>query len=106
MNVQLKRGITDICVLAALKDEASYGYKIISDLKEVIVLSESTLYPVLKRLESQNCLSTYTKDYNGRLRKYYQITDLGSKRIDEFMNEWSEVEKVCKFIREKGTANE
>ena len=74
MNVQLKRGITDICVLAALKDEASYGYKIISDLKEVIVLSESTLYPVLKRLESQNCLSTYTKDYNGRLRKYYQIT--------------------------------
>lgn len=104
MNVQLKRGITDICVLATLKDEDSYGYKIISDLKDVIELSESTLYPVLKRLEQQECLTTYSKDYNGRLRKYYRITQLGTIRIAEFMDEWKELVKVGNFIQRKGAA--
>ena len=102
MNVQLKRGLIDVCVLAALKDEASYGYKIISDLESVISLSESTLYPVLKRLEGQECLKTYTKDFNGRLRKYYQITDVGKNRIKEFVSEWEEIDKVLHFISSKG----
>ncbi|MBP5446195.1 MAG: PadR family transcriptional regulator [Acholeplasmatales bacterium] len=102
MNVQLKRGLIDVCVLAALKDEASYGYKIISDLESVIALSESTLYPVLKRLEGQECLKTYTKDFNGRLRKYYQITDVGKRRIKEFVSEWEEIDKVLHFISSKG----
>lgn len=102
MNVQLKRGLIDVCVLAVLKDEASYGYKIISDLTDVITLSESTLYPVLKRLESQDCLTTYSKDYNGRLRKYYQITNEGRKRIKAFMLEWEEMEKVLNFISRRG----
>lgn len=102
MNVQLKRGLIDVCVLAVLQDEASYGYKIISDLTNVITLSESTLYPVLKRLESQDCLTTYSKDYNGRLRKYYQITEEGKKRIKAFMNEWQEMEKVLNFVSSKG----
>ncbi len=105
MNVQLKRGLIDVCVLAALQDEASYGYKIISDLNNVISLSESTLYPVLKRLEGQECLTTYSKDFNGRLRKYYQITDIGRKRIKEFMIEWEEMEKVLNFISNKGGVN-
>jgi len=104
MNVQLKRGIIDVCVLAALQDEASYGYKIISDLNNVITLSESTLYPVLKRLETQECLTTYSKDYNGRLRKYYQITTEGKKRIKSFMTEWQEMEKILHFISAKGGA--
>ena len=104
MNVQLKRGIIDVCVLAALQDEASYGYKIISDLNNVITLSESTLYPVLKRLETQECLTTYSKDYNGRLRKYYQITTEGKKRIKSFMTEWQEMEKILHFISVKGGA--
>jgi PadR family transcriptional regulator PadR len=102
MNVQLKRGLIDVCVLAALQDEASYGYKIISDLNNVITLSESTLYPVLKRLESQECLTTYSKDFNGRLRKYYQITNEGKKRIKSFMLEWEEMERVLHFISLKG----
>ena len=104
MNVQLKRGIIDVCVLAALTKEASYGYKIISDLNNVIELSESTLYPVLKRLETQECLTTYSKDYNGRLRKYYQITTEGKKRIKSFMTEWQEMEKILHFISVKGGA--
>lgn len=102
MNIQLKRGITDICVLASLKDEPSYGYKIISDLKDVIDLSESTLYPVLKRLEEKGCLKTFSKDYNGRLRKYYEITNDGIYKISEFMDEWDELVKVGKFIESKG----
>ncbi len=102
MNVQLKRGLIDVCVLAALQDEASYGYKIISDLNNVITLSESTLYPVLKRLESQECLTTYSKDFNGRLRKYYQITNEGKKRIKSFMLEWEEMERVLHYISLKG----
>ena len=102
MNVQLKRGLIDVCVLAVLQDGASYGYKIISDLNNVIALSESTLYPVLKRLESQDCLTTYSKDFNGRLRKYYQITEEGKKRIKAFMNEWQEMEKVLNFVSSKG----
>lgn len=102
MNVQLKRGLIDVCVLAVLKDEASYGYKIISDLTDVITLSESTLYPVLKRLESQDCLTTYSKDFNGRLRKYYQITNEGRKRIKAFMLEWEEMERVLNFISKRG----
>ncbi len=104
MNVQLKRGLIDVCVLAALQDEASYGYKIISDLDNVITLSESTLYPVLKRLENQDCLTTYSKDFNGRLRKYYQITNEGRRRIKAFMLEWEEMEKVLHFISLKGGA--
>ncbi len=101
MNVQLKRGLTDVCILAALRHGDSYGYKIISDLSDIMILSESTLYPVLKRLESQGLLSTYSKDYNGRLRKYYVITDSGIERIEGFLEEWKEMEKVGKFISGK-----
>ena len=101
MNIQLKRGLTDVCVLAALRNEDSYGYKIISDLSDVMTMSESTLYPVLKRLESQGCFTTYSKDYNGRLRKYYVITMNGIERIRDFLDEWKEIEKIGKFISGK-----
>ena len=101
MNIQLKRGLTDVCVLAALRYEDSYGYKIISDLSDVMIMSESTLYPVLKRLESQGCLTTYSKDYNGRLRKYYVITLNGVERISNFLEEWKEIEKIGKYISGK-----
>ncbi len=101
MNVQLKRGLTDVCVLTALKDSDSYGYKIIADLSDVMVMSESTLYPVLKRLESQGFLNTYSKDYNGRLRKYYKITNAGVGRIKDFLEEWKEMEKIGRFISGK-----
>ena len=101
MNIQLKRGLTDVCVLAALRYEDSYGYKIISDLSDVMIMSESTLYPVLKRLESQGCLTTYSKDYNGRLRQDYVITMNGDERISSFLEEWKEIEKIGKYISGK-----
>ena len=84
MDIQLKRGLLDVCVLAAIKNEDSYGYKIIKDMKPYLELSESTLYTILKRLEMANLLVTRTAEHGGRLRKYYHITEQGIARIEEF----------------------
>lgn len=98
MDAQLKRGLLDVCVLAAIKDEDSYGYRIIKDLKPYIELSESTLYTILKRLESAKMLTVKTAEHDGRLRKYYRITPAGLRRIDDFKSEWSEVISIYRFV--------
>ena len=98
MDVQLKRGLLDVCVLAAIKSEDSYGYKIIKDMKPYIELSESTLYTILKRLEMANMLTVRTLEHDGRLRKYYHITDMGLKRIEEFRDEWKEIMSIYRFV--------
>ena len=101
MDTQRKKGILDICVLAVLLREPSYGYQIIRDVSECIEISESTLYPILKRLENAGCLRTYRQKYNGRTRKYYEITDLGRQKIRGFLNEWEEIKKIYGFVEEK-----
>ena len=98
MDIQLKRGLLDVCVLTAIKDEDSYGYKIIKDMKPCIELSESTLYTILKRLEAAEMLTVKTAEHGGRLRKYYRITDLGLKRIEEFKNDWKEIVSIYNFV--------
>lgn len=98
MDAQLKRGVLDVCVLAAIKNEDSYGYKIIKDLKPILELSESTLYTILKRLEDSHMLITRTAEYEGRLRKYYRITNTGRQRIEGFKNEWKEIMEIYSFI--------
>ena len=98
MDVQLKRGLLDVCVLSAIKDEDSYGYKIIKDIKPYIEMSESTLYTILKRLELAKMLTVKTAEHGGRLRKYYHITKAGLKRIEEFKEEWSDVMSIYRFI--------
>ena len=94
MDIQLKRGLLDVCVLAAIKDADSYGYQIIKDMKPYIEISESTLYTILKRLETAQMLTVRTAEHNGRLRKYYHITNAGLKRIEDFKKEWSEVMSI------------
>lgn len=106
MDIQLKRGILDVCVLAAIKDEDSYGYKIIKDMKPYVEMSESTLYTILKRLESANMLTVKTAEHNGRLRKYYHITKAGLGRIEDFKDEWREVMSMYKFITKEGSEND
>lgn len=106
MDVQLKRGLLDVCILAAIKNEDSYGYKIIKDLKPYIELSESTLYTILKRLETANMLNVYTVEHGGRLRKYYHITEEGLKRIKEFKVEWKEILSIYKFVTKEDDGNE
>ncbi len=106
MDIQLKRGLLDVCVLAAIKSEDSYGYKIIKDMKPYIELSESTLYTILKRLETANMLTVRTAEHGGRLRKYYRITEAGLRRIDEFKDEWKEILAIYKFVTKEDDGNE
>lgn len=98
MDIQLKRGLLDVCVLAAIKSEDSYGYKIIKDIKPYIELSESTLYTILKRLEAAKMLTVRTVEHDGRLRKYYHITGEGLKRIEAFKDEWEEILSIYRFV--------
>lgn len=105
MDNQLKRGVLDACVLAAIKNQDSYGYQIIKDMKPYLEMSESTLYTILKRLETAKMLTVRTVEYNGRLRKYYHITDLGRDRIKSFKNEWKELIDVYRFIEKEDEKN-
>ncbi len=106
MDIQLKRGLLDVCVLAAIKNEDSYGYKIIKDMKPYIEMSESTLYTILKRLELSEMLTVRTAEHGGRLRKYYRITALGLKRIEDFKSEWREVMSIYQFVTKEDAENE
>ena len=106
MDIQLKRGLLDVCVLAAIKSEASYGYKIIKDMKPYIELSESTLYTILKRLETANMLTIRTTEHEGRLRKYYHITQKGLDRIEDFKDEWKEILSIYQFVTKEDDGNE
>lgn len=106
MDIQLKRGLLDVCVLAAIKDEDSYGYQIIKDMKPYVEISESTLYPILRRLEAGKLLTVRTAEYNGRLRKYYHITPQGLARIETFREEWAELLSIYQFIVKEQTPNE
>ena len=101
MDAQLRRGVLDVLVLSAIKNEDSYGYKIIKDLKPIIELSESTLYTILKRLIDDNMVVVRSVEFEGRLRKYYHITDKGIKRIKDFKDEWEELMNIYSFILEE-----
>ena len=107
MDAQLKRGLLDVCVLTAIKNEDSYGYKIIKDMKPYMELSESTLYTILKRLEAAKMLTVRTAEHGGRLRKYYRITDEGRRRIEEFKNDWNDMLSIYAFVvKEDGNNDE
>ena len=99
MDTQLKKGFLEFCVLAALYRSDSYGYQIIKDISVCIEISESTLYPILKRLEANGCLETYSVDHNSRLRKYYRITETGKEHIQEFLNDWQQVTDIYEFVK-------
>lgn len=106
MDIQLKRGLLDVCVLAAIRESDSYGYKIIKDMKPYTELSESTLYTILKRLEAGNMLTVRTAEHEGRLRKYYHITEAGIKRIEDFKCDWQEMLAIYKFVTRKDEGSE
>ncbi len=99
MDTQLKRGVLDALVLSALLRADSYGYQIIKDVSPYTNLSESTLYPILRRLESGGCLNTYSKEHASRLRKYYSITPKGIEKISEFLTEWESIMQLYSYIK-------
>ena len=94
VDAQIKKGVLDACVLYALKDGESYGYKIIIDLQRIITISESTLYPILKRLEAGGAVTTRTKEFNGRLRRYYKITDVGLRKLEESKRDFEAINNI------------
>ncbi len=98
MDTQLKRGLLDACVLAAIRDQDSYGYQIIKDMKPYLELAEATLYTILKRLEGAKMLTVRSAEHEGRLRKYYHITERGISRIEEFKEDWKEILPIYRFI--------
>lgn len=106
MDIQLKRGLLDVCVLAAIQDGETYGYKIIKDMKPYIELSESTLYTILKRLETAKMITVRTAEHGGRLRKYYHITQSGIQRIEDFKAEWKEIIAIYRFVTKEDADDE
>lgn len=106
MDAQMKRGTLEICVLSTLLKGESYGYKISKDLDDIVGISESTLYPILKRLEQNKLVTSHSEEYNGRLRKFYKITDNGYKKILEYLEDFNELIKVYKYIKKGVKENE
>jgi len=100
IDPQMKRGLLEVCVLSVLCRGDSYGYQIIKDIEGCLEVSESTLYPILRRLETADCLAVYSVEHNSRLRKFYQITARGRGKIDEFLAGWQEVIAIINFIKE------
>ena len=98
MDAQMKKGLLDACVLHILLKSDTYGYKLTQEVTELLETSESALYPVLRRLEAQGYLETYSAEHSGRLRRYYRITATGISRLDEYKNELMELKKVIDFI--------
>ena len=105
MDTQRKKGLLDILVLSVLLSGPSYGYKIIQDISEVMEVSESTMYPIFKRLESSGCVLTYSEEHNGRKRKYSSLTDTGREKIDSFLSEWQEMMQIYDFIMQNRRQN-
>lgn len=98
MDTQLKKGLLDMCVLAVLAKEDTYGYELTQRITGVLDTSETALYPVLRRLEAQNLLETYSLEYSGRLRKYYRITAAGMTRLHENQAELKNLKKIIDYI--------
>ena len=99
MDAQMKRGFLEVCVLASINRQDSYGYQIVKDVPAILNLTESTLYPLLKRLEAAGLLTTYSVEHSGRLRKYYRITEAGVRHIDEFLRERDDVVSIYYYVK-------
>ena len=98
MDAQLRKGLLEFCVLADLREQESYGYQIIKDVSDYIEISESTLYPILRRLESAEYVTSRTVPHNNRLRKYFQITEKGRRHLEEFAADQTQMIRVLQFI--------
>lgn len=106
MVFQLGSGLLDACVLAILDKGDTYGYVLTQNVKDVVDISESTLYPVLRRLQKDECLTTYDLPYAGRNRRYYKITQMGRDRLLMYQTEWNNYKESIDKILEGKVNNE
>lgn len=100
MDAQMKRGFLEACVLSTLCRKESYGYQIVKDVPDILGLTESTLYPLLKRLEAAESISVRAVEHNGRLRKYYRTTEKGKAVLESFLREKQEVMQIYRYIED------
>jgi PadR family transcriptional regulator PadR len=94
----MKKGLLDACVLYVLQKGDAYGYRLTQEVDGLLEVSESALYPVLRRLEGQGYLETYTEEYSGRLRKYYRITTSGLARYREYVSELKDLGRIIEIL--------
>lgn len=106
MLFNLGSPLLDACVLAVLQNEDTYGYVLTQNVKSVINISESTLYPVLRRLQKDGYLVTYDQPYQGRNRRYYSITPYGREQLNYYEKEWEEYKVKIDHILSGGEINE
>ena len=102
MGFPISAGLLDSMVLAVVQKSDTYGYEITQYIRTAVDISESTLYPVLRRLQKNNLLETYDKEYMGRNRRYYHVTPEGTKALDDYRNEWQEHKKKVDSILMNG----
>ena len=106
MAFQLGSALMDACVLAVLNREDTYGYVLTQQVREIMDISESTLYPVLRRLQKDGCLETYDQSFQGRNRRYYKVTEKGKEKYEEYIKEWEEYKIKIDKILLGGIGNE
>lgn len=104
MNVQFKKGVLEMIVLAAVKKRDMYGYELVAEVSKVVNVNEGTIYPLLKRLTNERYFDTYLRESTeGPPRKYYHLTALGKEYMDELIGEWSVLQNgVNQFLKEQG----
>lgn len=103
MTYQLTAPLLDACVLGIVAEEDSYGYTLTQKMQELVDISESTLYPVLRRLQKENYLTTYDKPFQGRNRRYYKVTPDGLKQLEYYRSEWINYkEKIDILLKVEG----
>lgn len=106
MVFQLGSSLLDACVLATLHKEDTYGYRLTQEVKRVMDISESTLYPVLRRLMKEGYLETYDQQHMGRNRRYYRLTKAGKEKYREYVKDWGEFSDKVSDILKGGIENE
>ena len=106
MVFQVGAALLDACLLSILSQKDAYGYYLTQNIKEILNVSESTLYPVLRRLQREDYLKAYDVPFDGRNRRYYQITDLGRERLREYLCEWDDYKKKIDKVLSGGAKSE
>ena len=101
LNIQFKKGVLELCVLSMLGREVCYGYELVNEISKSISISEGTIYPLLRRLKSEEFVTTYLQEsQEGPPRKYYKLTELGRKKEEELKEEWfTFVKDVNNFLK-------
>jgi len=103
LNIQLKKGVLELCVLSLLKSGDRYGYELVAEISKNIEISEGTIYPLLRRLKDEGYVETYLEESNeGPPRKYYRLTKKGEQTTERFETEWNDFIKGVNKIIEGG----